>query len=52
MSTVPKAIRDYMAKLGRKGGSKGGTARTSAMTPAQRTALAKKASTARWGRRP
>jgi len=34
--------------MGRRGGLKGGKARTAAMTPAERTALAKKAAQARW----
>jgi hypothetical protein len=41
--------------LGRKGGKKGGPiggrARMGALTPEQRTALAKKAAQARWGKR-
>jgi hypothetical protein len=36
--------------LGRKGGLKGGRARADAMTAKQRSAAAKKAAKARWGR--
>lgn len=36
--------------LGRKGGLKGGKARAAGMTPAQRSAAAKKAAAARWGK--
>ena len=36
--------------LGRKGGLKGGKARAASMTPKQRTAAAKKAAAARWGK--
>jgi hypothetical protein len=37
--------------LGRKGGLKGGYARAASMTAAQRTASARKAANARWGKR-
>lgn len=37
--------------LGRKGGLKGGKARAASMTKAQRTAAAKKAAAARWGKK-
>jgi hypothetical protein len=36
--------------MGRRGGLKGGRARADSMTPAERTALAKKAASARWSR--
>lgn len=36
-------------ELGRLGGKKGGKARAASLTPAERSALAKKAATARWG---
>ena len=39
-------IREYMASLGRKGGSRGGKTAAKKMTPAQRTARAKKAAAA------
>lgn len=48
---VPKVVSEYMRRMGKKGGPKGGKARTSAMTPEQRTALARKAARARWGGR-
>lgn len=34
---------------GRKGGEKGGKARAEALTPEERSAIAKKAASARWG---
>ena len=37
-------------KLGRKGGLKGGKARAAKLSPAQRTASAKKAAKARWSK--
>jgi len=36
------------AELGRKGGLKGGAARSKALTKAQRSEIAKKAAAARW----
>ena len=52
-STAPPADgKDPAAvSLGRKGGLKGGKARAASMTKAQRTASAKKAAAARWGKR-
>ena len=37
------------ASLGRAGGLKGGAARSAALSPARRKAIAKKAAAARWG---
>jgi hypothetical protein len=37
--------------LGRLGGQKGGKARAEALSPRKRSAIAKKAAKARWGRR-
>ena len=37
--------------LGRKGGKVGGKARAEKLTPEERSAIAKKAAKARWGRR-
>ena len=45
----PEAGTDPAAvSLGKRGGSKGGKARAAKMTPAQRSAAAKKAAAARW----
>jgi hypothetical protein len=47
----PDAGKDPAAvALGRKGGLKGGPARAAKMTKKQRTASAKKAAAARWGK--
>lgn len=47
----PDAGKDPAAvALGRKGGLKGGPARAKSMTKKQRTASAKKAAAARWGK--
>jgi hypothetical protein len=48
---LPTEFRKYLAKLGRKGGLKGGPARAAAMTPEQRSESARKAVTARWAKR-
>ena len=46
----PDAGKDPAAvSLGRKGGAKGGKARAVKLTKEERTAIAKKASAARWG---
>jgi len=48
---LPLEFRQYLSKLGRKGGLKGGPARAEAMTPEQRSESARKAVMARWSRR-
>jgi hypothetical protein len=50
-STIPSELRDYFAKLGKKGGKKGGPARAATMTPKQRSESARKAVTARWAKK-
>ena len=42
--TIPEEVRAYMAELGRKGA----TARNKALSPKQRTQIAKRAAKARW----
>lgn len=51
---APKRKRKNPAAvaLGRKGGLKGGKARAAALTPAERSEIAKKAARARWGAEP
>jgi hypothetical protein len=44
-------IKEYFSMIGKRGASKGGKARTDAMTPKQRVALAKLAAAARWGKK-
>jgi hypothetical protein len=51
MAKVPQELRDYLAKLGKKGGKKGGPARAAAMTPQERSESARKAVQARWAKR-
>lgn len=48
---IPKIVRGKSkeaAALGRLGGLKGGKARSEALTPKRRSAIAKKAAAARW----
>jgi hypothetical protein len=47
---LPPEFRKYLAKLGKKGGLKGGRARAAAMTPEQRSESARKAVMARWSK--
>jgi hypothetical protein len=51
MAKVPQELREYLAKLGKKGGKKGGPARAAAMTPEQRSESARKAVQARWAKK-
>ena len=46
--SLPREFRKYLAKLGRKGGLKGGPARAAKMTPEQRSESARRAVMARW----
>ena len=51
IGAIPKedeARKEEAAKLGRKGGLKGGKARKAALSPERRTEIAKKAAAARW----
>ena len=43
-----QVIREYFSQLGKKGGPKGGKARTSALTPQERKDLARAAAAKRW----
>jgi hypothetical protein len=45
---VPSSISQYLAKIGRKGGLKGGKARAAKLSAKQRLLIAKKAAKARW----
>ena len=47
---LPPEMREYLAKIGRKGGLKGGRARVDNMTPEQRSESARKAVQARWAK--
>jgi len=44
-------IRRVMAAMGRRGGLRGGKARAEALSPSKRAKIAKKAATARWGKK-
>jgi hypothetical protein len=45
---LPKDIRAYFSKLGKKGGKKGGAMRAANMTGEERSESARKAVRARW----
>jgi len=50
VAKVPQELRDYLSKLGRKGGRIGGPARAAKMTAEQRSESARKAVQARWAK--
>lgn len=50
--TIPPAKNAAAVTMGRKGGKKGGKARAAALSPRKRKAIAKKAATTRWDKRP
>ncbi len=47
---LPPEFRKYLAKIGKKGGLKGGCARAEKMTAEERSASARKAVQARWAK--
>jgi hypothetical protein len=49
-ATVPKAVSQYMAQIGRKGGRIGGKQRLNTMSAAERHEVAQKAARVRWER--
>lgn len=48
---LPPEFREYLSKIGKKGGLKGGRARAEKMTPEERSESARKAVKARWDKR-
>ena len=48
---VPSPISEYLAKIGRQGGLKGGKARAKKLSAKQRKEIAKKAAKTRWSKR-
>ena len=47
-----RAAREYLAKIGRIGGRKGGAARAATLTEEQRHQIASNAAKARWSKKP
>jgi hypothetical protein len=45
---APETIKEYLARIGRKGGLKGGKARAKRLSKEQRSEIASKAAKARW----
>ena len=50
ITPVPPEKNKAAQELGRLGGLKGGAARAKSLTPEQRSEIAKKAATTRWGK--
>lgn len=50
MTEVPPDLSAYLSEIGRRGGKKKVAKGFAALTPAQRTKLAKKAAKAKWSR--
>jgi hypothetical protein len=48
MVKIPDELREYLAKLGKKGGKIGGAKRAANMTAEERSESARKAVTVRW----
>ena len=48
LESISKLDSSAMARLGQKGGLKGGVARANSLTPERRAEIAKKAAAARW----
>jgi hypothetical protein len=48
---ISSELREYLAKIGKKGGKKGGAVRAARMTPEERRESARKAVLARWKKR-
>jgi hypothetical protein len=48
---LPPDFREYLAKIGKKGGLKGGPARAAKLTPEQRSESARNAIRARWAKK-
>lgn len=52
MAKKKSPIAEYLSKIGKKGGKASGKARMEKLTPAQRSAVARKAAAARWKDKP
>lgn len=47
-----ESVKDYLARIGRKGGLKGGKARARKLSARKRSEIARKAAQKRWSERP
>jgi hypothetical protein len=45
-----QSVKEYLARIGRKGGLKGGKARARKLSPEKRSEIARKAAKARWAK--
>jgi hypothetical protein len=50
VAKLPRDLRDYFARIGRKGGRKGGKARAQKLSKEELSAAGKKAVQARWAK--
>jgi hypothetical protein len=46
-----QSVKEYLARIGRKGGLKGGEARARKLSAEKRSEIARKAAKARWARK-
>ena len=47
-----EAVKEYLARIGRKGGLKGGKARAMKLSAERRAEIARKGAKARWAKKP
>jgi hypothetical protein len=47
----PESVKEYLTRIGRKGGLKGGKARAKKLSASKRSAIARKAAKAMWAKR-
>ena len=47
-----QSVKEYLARIGRKGGLKGGKARAMKLSAQRRSEIARKGAKARWAKRP
>jgi hypothetical protein len=47
-----QSVKEYLARMGRKGGLKGGKARAMKLSPEKRSEIVRKAAKARWAKQP
>jgi general stress protein YciG len=47
-----QSVKEYLARIGQKGGLKGGKARSMKLSPERRSEIARKAAKARWANQP
>jgi hypothetical protein len=48
---IPKLVKDYLSRQGKRTGRKGGLKRAAGLTPERRSEIARKAANARWAKK-